>query len=78
MFPNSHTRAPVRENRKCPNRYYFRLTDEASRRLQKAMLDLGVEHVQDFILMVLNWYYDLTPKEMTAPCATTETVERKD
>lgn len=57
-FPNKARKRRRSANRKQGNQHTFRLNDAEEGRLQTAMEHFEIEHLQDFVLMVLRWFYE--------------------
>lgn len=57
-FPSKARTRRRRDKRKLENQHTFRLDDAEEGRLQTAMEHFEVEHLQDFIVMVLRWFYE--------------------
>lgn len=56
-FPDMPVRKPRSDKRTLGNKHTFRLNDADEGRLQTAMERYGYEHLQDFMLMALRWFF---------------------
>ena len=57
-FPRETRKRRGKENRKRGNKHTFRLDEAEEGRLQTAMARLGVEHLQDFVLLAFHWFFE--------------------
>ena len=57
-YPRAARKRPVKENRKRGNKHTFRLDKAEEGRLQTAMKQCGIEHLQDFVLLVFQWFFE--------------------